>query len=247
MTISRKNPESMHVTISDKDEYYQVILEGLTKYLQLPFLKDLNRTVVKFPVPDLPNAVNKNQVASKKWLVDELYKCVGAQLGTVFVLGGWYGFLSAMLLHDKRFTIEKVISFDLNPSCATVAYSLNHTHAEMQRFYAVTADICTLDYERAVIPETNEATSSDPTFIASPDIVINTSCEHLLDYEQWFHRVPHGITRVLQSNNDYTCPDHVNCVPDVAAFKRQSPMTQISFEGTLKHKNYDRFMLIGQT
>jgi len=231
----------MHVTISDKDEYYRFVLEGLARYLEVPFLDDLNRTIAKYPRPDLPNALSKNQVASKRWLMEELHQAVGPNLGVVYILGGWYGFLGAMLLHDNRFSIDQIISVDLNPTCQEVAESLNHTHVCAQRFRALTADMCELDY--GGIADTTPAPRNP---MASPDVVINTSCEHLTCYHEWYQRVPGGMTVVLQSNNDFDCPVHVNCVPDLEAFKLQSPLSELLFAGTLRHKHYDRFMLIGR-
>ena len=50
---------------------------------------------------------------------------------------------------------------------------------------------------------------------------------------------------VLQSNDYFDCPEHVNCVADLAAFKTQVPMSEVHYEGTLRRRRYSRFMLIG--
>ena len=49
----------------------------------------------------------------------------------------------------------------------------------------------------------------DPT---SPDLVINTSCEHLPDVRGWLDRLPAGMPVVLQSNDYFAEPEHTNCV-----------------------------------
>ena len=61
------------------------------------------------------------------------------------LLGGWYGLLAAMLLHDDRPQIDTVTSIDLDPTCEDVARSLNRTHVADGKFEAITADICTID------------------------------------------------------------------------------------------------------
>ena len=209
----------------------------------MPFVADVRDTAARFPVPDLPNALNKNQVASKRWLVDALFEAVGPRLGTVYILGGWYGFLGAMLLHDGRFQIDRVLSFDINPDCRAVAESLNRTHVEAGKFRAVTADVCELDYHHARYRQEDGSLQDLEAF---PQIIINTSCEHLERFQDWYRRIPVGVLQVLQSNNDFACEVHVSCVPDLESFKLQAPLEEILFQGTLKLKHYDRFMLIGR-
>ena len=44
---------------------------------------------------DFTDALSWGQLKSKRWLVNELEK-TGKELRTVFVVGGWYGTLSAV-------------------------------------------------------------------------------------------------------------------------------------------------------
>jgi hypothetical protein len=64
------------------------------------------------------------------------------------VLGGWFGVLPAILLHDARFNIAHVTSLDINPRCERVALALNDTHVRAGKFTAVTADMLDRDYAR---------------------------------------------------------------------------------------------------
>ena len=75
-----------------------------------------------------------------------------------------------------------------------------------------------------------------------PTIFVNTSCEHVADFAGWRQRVPAGARLVLQSNDHWGCSEHVNCVPDVEAFERQSHLSQIDFRGTLQLARFRRFM-----
>jgi hypothetical protein len=219
---------------TDPDEYYGDMLEGLAVWFDSPFLADLRATVARHPEPDLGNALNRRQVASKRWLVDSLHAAAGGGYGTITILGGWFGVLGAMLLHDPRFAIGRVVSVDIDPRCAPVAEALNATHMRAGRFAAVTADMVALAY-----PAPAGAAGTPP------DLLVNTSCEHIAAFATWYERVPAGMLVVLQSNDYFGVPGHVNCVPDLAAFAAQAPLARPLFAGTHDAKRYRRFMLIG--
>lgn len=214
----------------DREEFYQTVLDGLARHLESPFIADILAAIRRFPEAELHFALNKNQIAGKKWLLDELYRAVGGRLGTVHVLGGWYGVLAAMLLHDRRFDIDRAVSFDIDPACAPVANVVNRVHVDSGRFKAVTADI--------------HDVAADPA--ARPDTLVNTSCEHIASFDGWYGRVPHGVLQVLQSNDYFDCDEHSNCVASLEAFKRQAPMSQVLFAGSLPARRYTRFMVIGR-
>ncbi len=215
--------------MSGVDSFYQDILKGLGVYFDSPFIADIRQTAKRFPSPELGYALNRNQVTSKKWLVDTLFDVTGGELGRVCVLGGWYGVLGAMLLHDRRFETQSVRSVDRDPSCEEVANSLNRTHVDGGKFEFLTADMYDLDFEDS-----------------GYDLIINTSCEHLEMIGDWFEKIPSGMLLVLQSNNYVGIEGHVNCVENLDQFKQQVPVATMMFEGELSLNNYTRFMLIGR-
>ena len=221
----------------DKDEYYRDILEGLSVWFTSSVIEDILITVSEFDAPDLSNALNKNQITAKKWLADQLHRAIGTDLGIVYVLGGWYGVLAAILLHDHRLNISAVVSVDKDPRCRSVAESVNRTHLADHKFRAITADMSALNYD--------ELLSRKPAN-RPPDVLINTSCEHIGDFAQWYDRIPAHTLQVLQSNNYYACSEHTNCVADLESFRRQTPMRDVLFAGSLQLKKYTRFMLIGR-
>ena len=218
------------------DEFYRDILEGLAVQSGSSFHRDILATLTRHQEPGLGVALNKNQMASKLWLADSLFATVGPRLGRVLILGGWVGALAAVLLHDRRFEIERVESIDIDPRCAPVAESLNGTHARAGRFSARTADMLALDYD---------AGGGAPGR-AHADLVINTSCEHLAEFDRWYARIPLGQLLVLQSNDYFAVREHVNCVRDLAAFRAQAPMRETLFAGERRMRRYTRFMLIGR-
>lgn len=193
------------------------------------------------PPSDLHHAFNKNQIASKSWLVDRLFDALGGRFATVYVLGGWYGVLGAMLLDDPRFEIDRVISVDIDSKCAPVAERVNAAHAERGRFRALTADAATIDYGAA-----DHGAANGVRVNGHANLVINTSCEHMADTDAWYGRVPAGTAQVHQSNDYFDCDEHVNCIADIEAFKAQLPMGELLYEGTLARRRYSRFMLIGR-
>ena len=220
-----------------KDEFYRDILEGMAIYTGSAFQRDVLATISRYEEPGIGTALNKNQIASKMWLADVLLGTVGAGLGDVVILGGWVGVLSAVLLHDTRFVIAKVVSIDLDGRCAPIAESLNATHVRAGRFAARTGDMLELDYTRSGAPTGDQV---------SADLLINTSCEHISEFGRWYGRIPAGQLLVLQSNDYYACREHVNCVPDLAALQAQAPMRDVLFAGQRQMRHYVRFMLIGR-
>lgn len=197
-----------------------------------------------FAPDDLQHALNHNQIACKTWLLDALFEALGGRFATVTVLGGWYGLLGALLLGDGRFQVDRVLSYDLDPDCARVAEWLNRKHTPDGRFQAVTADVRELDYERPEGPVAAPGAAGNGA--QAPDLVINTSCEHITPTEAWYARIPPGTLQVLQSNDYFDCPDHVNCQSDLEAFKEDQPMRALYYQGSMARKRYTRFMLIGR-
>ena len=104
------------------DEFYRDIIEGLAIYSGSALAaRRAGDDLAASTTPDLGGAFNKNQIASKMWLADALLDAVGPELGDVTILGGWFGVLAAVLLHDPRFAIGKVTSVDIDPRCAAIA------------------------------------------------------------------------------------------------------------------------------
>ena len=214
------------------DEYYRDILDGLSAYYESPLIADLLTTINKLPAPGLGNAWNYNQITGKRWLVNTLAEHIDRQPEKILVLGGWYGILASLLLDHPAFIGTRLTSLDIDPSCEAVARSLNNRHVEAGRFEAMTADMLSMDYSGWIDDE--------------PALIINTSCEHILAFEDWFASIPGGTSMVLQSNDYFSCDEHVNCVSTLQEFAQQAPLSEPLFSGQLKLKKYTRFMLIGR-
>lgn len=203
------------------------LLRGVAAYAGSDLVRGLARVVEKHPQAAVGNAFNHKQVACKLWACDRLHEVAGGRFGAVWIVGGWYGTLAAMLFEDPRFDIGRIVSIDIDPDVGTVACTLNSAHGE--RFEAITADMYGLDYATG-----------------RPDLIVNTSCEHIADLGAWLSLLPRGTRVLLQSNDYFAEPTHINSVPTVEAFAAQADLATVEFAGSLPQKNYTRFMLIGR-
>lgn len=170
------------------------------------------------------------QLNSKLWLVDELNKLVNSN-SNVYVFGGWVGVLSSILFQCSTFKINKIRSIDLDSWCEKVADDVCKIHEMNEwRFKARTADMSIYEYEWGI----------------SPDIVINTSAEHVTQatYDQWYEKIPANTTVVVQGNNFYNCSEHIRCSSSLDNFKIQNRVSDLLFEGELETDMYTRYMCI---
>jgi len=169
----------------------------------------------------------KGQIHSKTWLINGIMPYVSSASSNVVIHGGWNGVL-ASLLFQSGISIDKIVSIDIDPSCEETARTMNKIEEIEGRFKAVTCNMVDYDYE------------------FYPDIVINTSCEHIDQetYEKWLKKIPGRSMIVLQSNDYFDLEEHIRCAEDINEFKEQSKIKHIAAL-TLELPKYNRFMLIG--
>ncbi|MCF3642656.1 class I SAM-dependent methyltransferase [Rhizobium sp. TRM95111] len=224
-TISENRPstdaDAMHDACFD-------LARGIAAYTASSLVAGLARVIGRHPDADIANAFNHKQVASKRWACDKLFETLGGHYERIVIVGGWYGILAAMLFDDPRFSPLRITSIDIDAAVETVARTLNQ--AAGARFDTMTADMYAVDYGAL-----------------GADLVVNTSCEHIADVAGWLARLPRGSRVLLQSNDYFAEPTHINCVPSVEAFAGQAKLASLQFAGGFRTKNYTRFMLIGAT
>lgn len=202
------------------------LVRGLAAYSGSLIVDGIAKVIAKYPEADIANAFNHKQVGCKLWARDKLFESAGPTYHRIVVLGGWYAVLPAMLLEDPRFDIGTVVSYDIDPTVEAVARTLNSGFGE--KFRAMTADMYALDYRSL-----------------DADLIINTSCEHVADLPGWLALLPSGTRILLQSNDYFREPTHVNCVSSLEEFQAQAALVRTDFAGVLPMKKYTRFMLIG--
>ena len=203
------------------------LTRGIAAYCGCSLVGGLAKVIARHPQADVGNAFNHKQVACKLWARDKLFESCGGRFGSIWIVGGWYGVLAAMLFDDPRFDIGAIESIDIDPRVAEVAKTLNERWKD--RFRASTGDMYTLDYPGS-----------------RPDLVVNTSCEHIADLRAWLALLPLGTRVLLQSNDYFSEPTHIACVPSLEAFEKLAGLGEIAFSGALPMKKYTRFMLIGR-
>mgnify|MGYP006430175057 FL=1 len=188
---------------------------------------------------------SRGQLQSKLWLVEELEK-TKVDLGTVFLCAGWYATLATMLF-ESNIKIDKVRSFDIDESCVDIAETFNKPwFVDQWRFKSITQDIMDINYNEHVWQYWSNANNRMSYPITdSPGTIINTSCEHIENFQEWYDLIPDGKLVVLQSNNFFDVEEHVNCVGSIEEFVVKAPMHNILFSGKLNLPKYKRFMLIG--
>jgi hypothetical protein len=170
------------------------------------------------------------QLFSKRWLVEHLEKISRIQNASIVIHGGWNGVLANMLFNSDV-GVKRITSVDIDPKCEQVAYTINKRYEIDGKFKAVTCDMAEYEYE----------------FI--PDIIINTSCEHITQqtYDKWLENIPNTPTIILQSNNYNKLEEHINCVSSIDEFKRKSKLHDVTgLEYKPPNVEYTRFMLVGR-
>lgn len=189
------------------------------------------------------DCVSRGQLRSKIWLIDHL-KALDLDLGCVFLCAGWYATLSAMMF-EQGLKISKVRSFDVDPKCEKIAELFNKPWVvDDWKFKSTTKDIMDINYkiEEYTVRKHNGSTE---TLWDVPDTVINTSCEHIEKFSEWYEKMPDGVLLILQTNDFVDIDDHVNCSTTLEDFAAKTPMAECLFEGELDLGSYKRFMRIG--
>ena len=188
---------------------------------------------------------SRGQLQSKLWLVHELKKC-NVDLGTVFLCAGWYATLATMLF-ESNIKLDNVRSFDVDPSCVDIAEVFNKPwFVDQWRFKGITQDIMDINYNEHTWQYWSNANNRMSYPITdSPNTIINTSCEHIENFTEWYAKIPDGKLVILQSNNFFEVDEHVNCSIDLDDFSRQTPLNSVLYSDSLQLEKYTRYMRIG--
>ena len=198
---------------------------------------------------------SRGQLLSKQWLVTELEK-LDVELGTVFLCAGWYATLVTMLFESKLIDVERIHSFDLDPSCQKIAETFNKPwYLDNWRFKASTGDIRDFNYTTKPAPsdgsvgnyyfKTNVNDREIETRL-KPNTFINTSTEHIVDFTSWYRKnIPFDSLVIVQGNNYHDLEEHVNTHESLQSFSDQCYMRTVLYEGELKLPEYTRYMKIG--
>lgn len=247
--VTEKNLHSLF-RLSNNDNLKKLVLDdnisSLWKILSEITPTTFTNSFKHFTLNDIAfdsDCFSQGQLKSKLWLVKEL-KNLDLNLGTVFLCAGWYATLAVMLF-ENNLTINKIRSFDIDPSCIDIAERFNkHWEMNSWQFKAITKNILDINYQK----ETYQVKKPDESYVTLtdiPDTIINTSCEHIVNFSQWYNLIPTGKIVVLQTNDYFEIEDHVNCSDSLTHFEQLTPMGKCLFSGEIDLGKYKRFMRIG--
>ena len=211
-----------------KEDLRKIILEDnqwslwkiLDSYVDTRFVQSLKSFVVNEITWD-EDCFSQGQIKSKMWLLEKLKK-LKLDLGTVFLCAGWYGTLATMLFESK-IKVDKIRSFDIDESCVEIAEIFNKPwFVDEWKFKSITDDIMNINYDKHVWQFwSNKNNRMSRPITDVPDTIINTSCEHIHDFESWYDKIPNGKLIILQGNDYFELNEHVNCSADQDSFPKK--------------------------
>ena len=181
------------------------------------------------------NSFSAAQMQSKLWLVQRLESVLLEERPIedgyrIWMLAGWYGLTNLLLRTRNQVPVLEVRSFDIDPSCESIADSLNNFWVwKAWEFKAHTVDINQLEYT------------------PRPDVVINSSVEHMTS-NTWWDNIPIGTIVCLQAS-DMEDEDHVNKFSTARDLFEAYPIKELIYEGVKRFefddKAFYRVMIIG--
>mgnify|MGYP001183151560 CR=1 FL=1 len=185
-----------------------------------------------FRYKDFAQSIAKNQWKSKTWLIENLSMINDEEEPEVWVLGSWYGSVIVPLIMHHIPNVKKIHLFDYDKEAIEICYKLHSKwNKKIKRYHA------DINFEIDLLK----------SYENQPDIVINTSCEHMWNMKDL--KLEGNILYAFQSNNFTPETAHINCPKNLEDFKNQVELKEIEFEGEIPfhdHKDdYKRFLLIG--
>lgn len=198
------------------------------------FVKNLGAVIDATPDLNWTDALSRNQIQSKVWLLDKLKesgvlpkaRTVTEKSATTVVVGGWVGMLP-MLASMHKINLGDVINVDSDKSVHGASVDLNIAHNKSYK--SIAKDIKEYPFSKH-----------------KELLVIDTIVEHFENHGEWVKTLPKGTTVVLQGNDMFNLPDHVNCHQSLEDFLSNCGLNTILWAGELNLYKCNRFMAIGK-
>lgn len=203
----------------------------------------LKKIIYDYPNVDMSSFLNKENAQLYSWIIQHMTYTMGEKyLGSIYVLGGGMGLLSAMIL-DSGLRFENIRSFDINGVCQFLADELMEKELLADwKFKSTTQDLFNIDYAKHMFTtRLQDGRLSDP-FREVPGTIINTNISYLKNYQDWYKMLPElrRVVVVGETGNDVPNP-----FPSSQIFNRQFPMSFELYTGVLNIGNKQFFMKIG--
>ena len=170
-------------------------------------------------LPEIRSAFRVKMMQSKAWLIQQFLAQQIDKHKSILIIGGWLGFTSWTLFKNGY---NNVTEIDVDPRLHQFSMHLNRFNGS---FKHMSIDANEVDIENY-------------------DVIINTSCEHILD-NKWFDKAKKDAILILQSNN-IDVPDHVNKCNTLDDMIEKYPLL-LHYAGELDYNDStSRFMLVGK-
>lgn len=178
---------------------------------------------------DSPNTLEgsftKDLLFSKFWLCNLIAKSMKIskkfKFGQTYVLGSWFGNMF-LILREHAIPCGKVFLVDRDPVAIDVSRKM---------LTGIDPDL------KFVLADANDLSYGMP---GEDMLVINTSCNDMMDSTGWFNRIPPGATVALQSRND---------VETMTEMDDRFPLGRVDFIGSRTfsdpEKTYRRLSKVG--
>jgi hypothetical protein len=193
----------------------------------------LNSTETSMPYvfKRVMDSLNSSQLQSKLWLIEEL-NWLEIKPTNVCLIAGWYAQYVVPLLLDTFPSIQLIENFEIDKDIREMTYRFNKRFKDEDKYRVVIKNIMFKEL------------SKEQDF----DLVINCACEHM--FPMWKFREineEQDPVYVLQSSDDDTHDDHINCVQSTDELIEQARIVDVLYSGSIKlHNGTTRFMVIGQ-
>lgn len=214
-------------TTNELFEKYRLNPKIITEYIAATYDP---RVMEHLSFEAVRDSLSDGQMASKLWVVSILSQFLGVRDKRIAIFGGWVGILGR-LLHEflgprsvDNIEIDETLSRVNNLVMGRFASDSKFIHCDMYNF-----DYASVQY----------------------DVYVNTSAEHIECLKDWIEKIPKGKIVIVQSNDFFSHPQHINCVNNVTELEEQalsaSNVKDVVYRGTLELPIYNRFMIVALT
>jgi hypothetical protein len=205
----------MTVTVNPKDVNIEFVSSLIPLVMNSLFNEESFKAV---DLREIRDAFRLKQMQSKAWLINGFKEQQLSKNSKILVIGSWLGFTS-LCLHKLGY--QYITEIDPDIRLEKFARYLNRFN---KNFKHISDDVNNID-------------------LTEFDVIINTSCEHILD-NTWFEKIKAGSCVFLHSNN-LEGYDHTNICKDLNEMVKKYPL-DLLYQGELNFLDWKRFMLIGQ-
>ena len=168
----------------------------------------------------------KSQVESKMMIADFL-KEYDTQFEHTAVIGGWFCNYLAEIVKPYS---EKLVNYEICPFTTAISKTFNRRHRDY--YNAVNKDVYTDGLSK------KEGT---------PDLLINTSCEHMFHMWKMREKIKCNPLLILQSSNERQHKGHRNCVDSAEELADQARIVHAVYMGEkILSCGATRYMVVGR-